>query len=123
MARSSNDTVYGDFIENLMENGKVDSRTEGRFRASVELRPFNRFAPTCDVQFSYVHGIDTFRLVVTADNFMRDGEEHKQGMFPCQFDTKEDTSWKPMKFEQKGRALHVTGAYFRKQFEAVITPL
>ena len=104
----SNERVYGEFIEGLMRERKVDHRIEGSFRASVELLPFNRFSPGCDIQFTYVHGIDTFRLTVHADNFLRDGEEHQQGMFPCQFDTKEDTSWKPMEFEPKGRALHVT---------------
>ena len=97
MAQTQNDKVYSTFIDDLMSDGKVDDRVEGSFRASVELRPYGRFSPGCDIRFGYDHGIHTFRLSVHVDSFMKDGEKHQKGMFPSAFDTKEDTPWKPMR--------------------------
>ncbi len=123
MPQTSNERVYSTFIDGLISEGKTDDIAEGLFQASVELRPFDRFSPVCDVRFGYVHGIDTFQLATHVNNFLQDGEKHRQGMFPVAFDTKDNTPWPPAKFVQNGRALHVTGIYFGKPFEAVITPL
>ena len=120
----SNTKVYGAFIERLMEEQKVSDRGEGTFRASVELRPYDRYCHECDVRYGYVFGIETHRLTMHVSNFLKDGEKHEQGMFPCEFDTKKNPKWPPQnRFEQVGRTLRITGQYFAKPFEVVINPI
>ena len=118
-----NTQVYLRFIEDLLVTKRVGSRQDGTFQASIKIPSHDRYSPNCELNFTFIYSSENYRISVHVDSLLHDNETFVPGLFPSGFWTNENPDYKPMKFEQVGRSLRITGVYFGKDFEAIITPL
>lgn len=123
MTKKNNEKIYQDFINALMDQGKVLNRQEGSFQASVKIIPLGRSSERITILFQYVYQYDNHQMSFHVDDLLFDGEEYQQGIFPSAFYTATNKSIPPMIFKIDGLSLNITGTYFNKKFTAIITPL